>query len=513
MIDVLKRLADLDSKNPNVIYENSPITPGGFSNQSKPGHDGHQDLDQPDIHGMLEEPAVLVPDAGKNPESTGPANINISAGSGEEVSNMLATIMQLAGVKPVTDNDMGVEPHGAVLTAEPSMSGTPPMAEPEDGDDMRDMISAVDKLNAAEKPADEKTPDDSEEETDESVDALRINSNSGNSPTKQNPFNPEEFANHENSPMGGDVPKDHDHRSRVRNQPTATMEEQLMADYKQFVVENEIAPSQHVPIGQQMANDGITYSPEKEKEIIGLMVQYMKKDGMSPKSIRYYLNYDEDYIPDQLSYLPRSNRAEQGVAEGSEHNVGGISHSIIKHPGGKHQVVVKHGDKVAHTSLHNSEEDAKKSLASQIAHSKKMLKVDEQGVAEAGGYNPNAIAGKNWEREKSTEMDFRNKERNAGLEPQGTPDTPYGNNIEGPARSIYWYAVPKDKEEKAQQLAKFGNDQFQQSGGEEGFGFTKAKDGMWMLKIFNDPLARGIIDSYFGQGQKGDSRGPHQRSM
>jgi hypothetical protein len=74
--------------------------------------------------------------------------------------------------------------------------------------------------------------------------------------------------------------------------------------------------------------------------------------------------------------------AHEGVAEGSEHNVGGISHSIIKHPGGKHQVVVKHGDKVAHTSLHNSEEDAKKSLASQVAHSKKMLKVDEQGVAE-----------------------------------------------------------------------------------------------------------------------------------
>ena len=80
--------------------------------------------------------------------------------------------------------------------------------------------------------------------------------------------------------------------------------------------------------------------------------------------------------------VPGDKIKEQGVAEGSEHNVGGISHSIIKHPGGKHQVVVKHGDKVAHTSLHNSEEDAKKSLASQVAHSKKMLKVDEQGVAE-----------------------------------------------------------------------------------------------------------------------------------
>jgi hypothetical protein len=70
--------------------------------------------------------------------------------------------------------------------------------------------------------------------------------------------------------------------------------------------------TQHVPIGQQMANDGITYSREKEREIIDLMAQYMKKNGMSPKSIRYYLNYDEDYIPDQLSYLPREKAPEEG---------------------------------------------------------------------------------------------------------------------------------------------------------------------------------------------------------
>ena len=63
-------------------------------------------------------------------------------------------------------------------------------------------------------------------------------------------------------------------------------------------------------IGQQMAQDGITYSPDKEDELIGLMSQYMKKAGMSSKQIRYYLSYDEDFIPDQLSDLPR-----QGVKE------------------------------------------------------------------------------------------------------------------------------------------------------------------------------------------------------
>ena len=71
--------------------------------------------------------------------------------------------------------------------------------------------------------------------------------------------------------------------------------------------------SRRLSIGQQMAQDGITYSPEKENELIGLMAQYMKKNGMSSREIRYRLNYDDDYIPDQLSDLPK-----QDVAEGNE---------------------------------------------------------------------------------------------------------------------------------------------------------------------------------------------------
>jgi hypothetical protein len=311
MIDVLKRLAELDAQNPNIIKESAVEECGPMGMMTTP-------MDEEGADALAIEPTA-TPVA---PASSGPANINISAGSGEEVSNMLATIMQLAGVKQVGADDLGVDPQGAVLTAEPSMSATPPMggAEPEQdmgGDDMRSMISAVDKMNgpeAGEEGGEDDSEEVDEEETDES---MRFNNNSGASPTKQNPFNPEEHANHENSPMGGDVPKDHDHRSRVRNQPTATMEEQLMADYKEFVVENEMAPqAQHIPIGQQMANDGITYSREKEGEIIDLMVQYMKKDGMSSKSIRYYLNYVEDYIPDQLSYLPRSGSSNENMMEG-----------------------------------------------------------------------------------------------------------------------------------------------------------------------------------------------------
>lgn len=70
-----------------------------------------------------------------------------------------------------------------------------------------------------------------------------------------------------------------------------------------------------VDIGQQMANDGITYSPERENEIIGQMAEYMKRSGFSNKEIRYLMNYSEDYIPDQLSYLPKEKGMEEGFGD------------------------------------------------------------------------------------------------------------------------------------------------------------------------------------------------------
>jgi hypothetical protein len=82
--------------------------------------------------------------------------------------------------------------------------------------------------------------------------------------------------------------------------------------------------AENLDIGQQMANDGITYSPEKENELIGLMSQYMKKAGMSSKAIRYYLN-SEDYIPDQLSYLQK-----QGVAEVSQQTLQSYRKKAVK---------------------------------------------------------------------------------------------------------------------------------------------------------------------------------------
>lgn len=69
--------------------------------------------------------------------------------------------------------------------------------------------------------------------------------------------------------------------------------------------QESIETDEKLSIGQQMARDGIKYSRDKEKEIIGQIGEYMKKSGYSEKQIRYYLNYDEDFIPDVLGELPR----------------------------------------------------------------------------------------------------------------------------------------------------------------------------------------------------------------
>jgi hypothetical protein len=104
----------------------------------------------------------------------------------------------------------------------------------------------------------------------------------------------------------------------VKNQKTAgagahkdkkRAEKQGDVKHKQKQFEQSVVEAEN--IGQQMANDGVTYSPEKENEIIDLMGQYMEKAGMSPKQIRYLLNYDEDYVSDQLEFLPRKDMNER----------------------------------------------------------------------------------------------------------------------------------------------------------------------------------------------------------
>ena len=89
MIDVMKRLAELDATNPNIVKESQqPVEECGMMPMEKP----HT-----------------------------PATMNITANSGEELGDMLSALMQLAGVHKVGDEHMGTEPKPTTMTAEPSM--------------------------------------------------------------------------------------------------------------------------------------------------------------------------------------------------------------------------------------------------------------------------------------------------------------------------------------------------------------------------------------------------------
>jgi hypothetical protein len=201
MIDVMKRLAELDSKNPTIVKENQQVEECGM--MPMPGMGG---MDRPST----------------------PASINMTAGSGEELSNMLATIMHLAGAKQYGDEEpMSAEPMVA-LTAEPEMGGH---------DDTMDMRSIIDKLNPMDGEQDDVSAAhgdidndgdhdmaDHEEETDEGQ-----YDNSPADPRKPPPFKANQFAHQENQPGQGD--------RMDGNMPKATMEQQLMADYKRFISE------------------------------------------------------------------------------------------------------------------------------------------------------------------------------------------------------------------------------------------------------------------------------------
>ena len=212
MIDVMKRLAELDSKNPSIVKENQQVEECGIMPER--GMMG----------GMPERPPM-------------PASINMTAGSGDELSDMLATIMQLAGRKaPGAEEPMGAEP-AIALTAEPEMTGGDAMRSmmdklnPMDGDDQgpdqgSDDVSAAhgDVDNDGDHDMDDHNAEKDEKETDEGQ-----YDNSPADPRKPPPFGANQFANQENQPGQGD--------RMDGTMPKATMEQQLMADYKKFISE------------------------------------------------------------------------------------------------------------------------------------------------------------------------------------------------------------------------------------------------------------------------------------
>jgi hypothetical protein len=88
-----------------------------------------------------------------------------------------------------------------------------------------------------------------------------------------------------------------------------------LADRQEHIVDNtqvEGSGNTAEQIADALAEKGVTYSPDKEDEIIDMIGDEMQEMGMSSKTIHHLLSYDEDFISDVLSGLEREDHDEGG---------------------------------------------------------------------------------------------------------------------------------------------------------------------------------------------------------
>jgi hypothetical protein len=231
MIDVMKRLAELDADNKNVVRESTNI-----------------------------EECGMMPMPGMGGSHT-PASINMTADSGSELTGMLRDIMQLAGMNKVEPEQLGVDSAPMSLSTEPVSAVGPAIAEPLSGADS--MRSVLDKLNPEPENdgGSELGPfqgdsdsqddvsmshgdidndgdhdmDDHDAEDDDETKKVDEYDNTPSDPNSAEPFDANQFSNQENQPGSGQTS---DGKTRQSNLPTATFEA-LMKDYKSFIGETQ----------------------------------------------------------------------------------------------------------------------------------------------------------------------------------------------------------------------------------------------------------------------------------
>jgi hypothetical protein len=198
MINVLKRLAELDATNPNVVPAKKLVKES--TEVAECGPMGMMD-------GMSTAPST-------------PASLSVTAGSGEELGSMLAALMQLAGVHKVEPEHLGAEPQPSTMTSEPVMGA----------DAERDsMRSVLDKMHDM---------GDEKEETDEGE-----YDNSPADPTKPPAVDTNQYAYRPNSGSAhGRATKNNPHgdpsKHEEEKKADMTMEAQLMDEYRNFVAED-----------------------------------------------------------------------------------------------------------------------------------------------------------------------------------------------------------------------------------------------------------------------------------
>lgn len=210
MIDVLKRLAELDAQNPNIVKESQQVDECG-----------------------------MMPEMGGMDRPSTPATINMTAASGPELSGMLRDIMQLAGMNAKPEPAMAAPMSAPAMALEPT--GGDDMGPPSAADSMR---SVLDKLN----------PGDDEEDGDDVSRAQGDVDGDGDHDMKDH--EKEKVSEFDNEPdpkttgYGSMTPTGDDLASKGREAPKVngggnpmqkTMEQietDLFADYQRFVSES-----------------------------------------------------------------------------------------------------------------------------------------------------------------------------------------------------------------------------------------------------------------------------------
>ena len=137
MIDVIKRLAELDASNPNVAQPTLHQQPSLATVSNIEGD-------------QLSECGPMGMSMGGGSRTPASFSINASGDNGDEVANMLTQIMNLAGVKPVGgmgdidhDGDHDIGDHELELG-----SPGPVEIDPKNSrDSMSDIIGMVDRMN------------------------------------------------------------------------------------------------------------------------------------------------------------------------------------------------------------------------------------------------------------------------------------------------------------------------------------------------------------------------------
>ena len=218
MIDVLKRLAELDADNPNIVKESLQVEECGMMPEMMPGMG---------VDIAPEKPSM-------------PASINMTAGSGDELSNMLATIMQLAGQnKPVSASPPLDNAPPAPGTLEPASGGSPADSmrsvidklNPMDGDDE----GGEDDVNKAHGDLDNDGDHDMDDHDMEKKEPVDEYDNTPSDPNKKNEFDANRFAHQENQPGQGDRMDGTSPKAYADMNEAVT---DLFAQYKRFVSEN-----------------------------------------------------------------------------------------------------------------------------------------------------------------------------------------------------------------------------------------------------------------------------------